>query len=310
MNDPIVFFGNERLATGVSTTAPTLRGLLEAGFNVVAVVSHNENTSSRTRRTLEIAAVAEQFNVPLLLPSKPSEITEQLKAFKPRVGVLVAYGKIVPQSVIDIFPAGIVNIHPSLLPLHRGPIPLESVILDDSKRTGVSLMNLSKEMDAGSVYAYSEVNLNGHETKQKLADELIELGSSMLLTLLPRIVSGDVTGKPQDDTGATYDALITKEDGILDWSKPAERLEREVRAYQGWPQSRTLFGGHAVIITAAHVIPSTPPEAKPGDVEVIKEAKSLAVATSNGSLRIDRLKPAGKTEMPTAAFLNGYGKDL
>lgn len=304
-DEPIVFFGNERLATGVATTAPTLRALLEAGFNVVAVVSHNENTSSRLQRRLEVADIAKQHDIPVLLPSKPSEISEQLKAFKPKIGVLVAYGKIVPQSIIDIFPAGIVNIHPSLLPRHRGPTPLESVILDGSKKTGVTLMKLSKDMDAGPVYAYSEFELSGRESKQQLAAELAELGSSMVVALLPRIASGDVTGKPQDATEATYDNLITKEDGVLDWSKPAVQLEREVRAFYGWPGSRTALGDIDVILTKVHVLPGV---GKAGTLW--REGKKLGVHTISGIVVIDSLKPAGKKEMTILAFLNGYGKNL
>lgn len=301
MNDPIVFFGNERLATGVATSAPTLTALIEAGFNVVAVVSHNEDTASRKPRPLEVADVAKKHNIPVLLPSKPSEIIEQLKAYEPAAGVLVAYGKIVPQSVIDIFPAGIVNIHPSLLPLHRGPTPLESVILDGSKTTGVSLMRLSKEMDAGPVYAYSEYDLIGSETKQQLANELIELGSAMVVSLLPRIITGEVKGKPQDDTEATYDKLIKKEDGVLDWQKPAVRLEREVRAYAEWPKSRTILGGHAVIVTKAHVVVGV---GEPG--KIWKDGNKLGFYTSKDIFAIDSLKPAGKGEMSITAFLNGY----
>lgn len=305
MNDPIVFFGNERLATGVSTSAPTLTALLEAGFNVVAVVSHNEDTASRKPRPLEVAEVAKKHNIPVLLPSKPPEIIKQLKAFEPAAGVLVAYGKIVPQSVIDIFPAGIVNIHPSLLPLHRGPTPLESVILDGSTRTGVSLMRLSKEMDAGPVYAYGEYDLTGNETKQQLANELIELGSAMVASLLPRIINGEVKGKPQDDSEATYDNLISKEDGVLDWQKPAIQLEREVRAFYGWPGSRTTIGNTDVIIAHAHVLPGI---GRPGDVW--RDGKNLGIYTTSGIFVIDSLKPAGKKEMSAAAFLNGYSHAL
>jgi methionyl-tRNA formyltransferase len=171
----IVFFGNERLATGVSTDAPTLEALVKAGYNVAAVVSHYEAGQSRKARVLEIDEVAKRHSIPVHLPEKPEHLAEELKAIGADVGVLVAYGKIVPQSLIDIFPKGIVNIHPSLLPLHRGPIPIESVILDGSSRTGVSIMALAKEMDAGPVYAQSEVKLDGQETKQHLADHLLDV---------------------------------------------------------------------------------------------------------------------------------------
>ena len=145
----VIFFGNERLATGVTTTAPTLRALIAAGYELVAVVSHYEQANSRTSRDLEIAAVAKEQNIPLLLPNKPSEIFEQLKSFNADVGVLVAYGKIIPQSIIDIFHKGIINIHPSALPMHRGPTPVESVMLNGESFTAVSVMQLVSAMDAG-----------------------------------------------------------------------------------------------------------------------------------------------------------------
>lgn len=302
---PIVFFGNERLATGVSTSAPTLSLLLERGFNVACVVSHDTPGASRKQRTLEVADIAAAHQIPVYLPHKPGEIMDELAALQPAVGVLVAYGRIVPQSLIDLFPYGIVNIHPSRLPEHRGPIPLESAILNGERSTSVSLMQLAKEMDAGPVYAQSDVPLTGTETKQSLADHLNEIGAHMLVELLPGILDGIVAAKPQEDTQATYDKLLTKEDGLLDWQKPAEQLEREIRAYAGWPGSRTTLAGRDVTITAAHVEDG---KGEPGTV--YRDGKNLGLYTTSGILIIDRLKPAGKADMAAAAFLAGYGSQL
>lgn len=297
----VVFFGNERLATGVDTSTPTLRALIDQGYNVTAVVSNYEVGQSRSGRPLEIAEVAQQNDIPLLLPNKPTEIIKQLKTLCADIGVLVAYGKIVPQSIINIFPKGIVNIHPSLLPLHRGPTPLESVILDGSQKTGVSVMALSKEMDAGPVYKQVEVPLKGNETKQQLADQLLETGKNMIIELLPGILDGSVKAKPQSNTGASYDKLISKADGLLDFNKPAVQLEREVRAYAGWPKSRTTIAGKDVVITEAQVVKS---ELAPGKVAAAD--KQLLIGTSQGALEIVQLKPAGKTQMTAAAFLAGH----
>src|SRR6476469_8752817 len=134
----IVFFGNERIATGVATTAPTLGALLAAGHEVLTVVIAQEpGGKSRKQRPLEIVALANSHNIPVVSPAKLSEIHDQLTQLSPEVGVLVAYGKLVPQSIIDIFPSGIINIHPSLLPAHRGSIPLEAAILAGDSKTGV-----------------------------------------------------------------------------------------------------------------------------------------------------------------------------
>jgi len=297
----IIFFGNERLATGVSTGVSTLKAILQAGYRVAAIVSHNEDTNSRKPRPLEIAEVAESHSIPILLPSKPADIHDQLVSYGAEIGVLVAYGKIVPQSIIDIFPKGIINIHPSLLPKHRGPIPLESVILNGETETGVSVMGLVKAMDAGPVYAQETVPLRGDETKQELADTLLGIGSKLILNVLPQALAGTAQPKPQDDSQATFDELISKQDGVLDFSKPAEQLAREVRAYLGWPQSRTSIGNKEVVITAAHVEAGT---GEPG--KVWREDKKFGIYTTSGIFVIDSLKPVGKNEMTAQAFLNGY----
>ncbi len=306
MSKTIVFFGNERLATGVHTTGETLRALIAAGYTVAAVVSNYEPGQSRNARALEIETVAKEHNIPLLLPNRPRDILEQLQGYSAEAGVLVAYGRIVPQSVIDIFPKGIINVHPSLLPLHRGPTPIESVILEGAHKTGVSIMALSKEMDAGEVYAQSEYTLTGTESKQQLADALLDIGKSMLLEVLPGILDGSIVALPQDDSRATYDRLITKEDGIIDWRKPAAQLVREIRAHGGWPKSHSTIAQRDVVITEASV--SKAPLAAPGTVTV--ENGELLVSCGEEALRIEKLKPAGKSEMTAQSFLAGYKQFL
>ena len=299
----IVFFGNERLASGVSTTAPTLRALLAAGYDVCAVVvAQNPSAASRKERKLEIAEVAEQHHIPLLSPLRPKEILQQLKDFNADAGVLVAYGKIVSQSVIAAFKHGIVNIHPSLLPKHRGPTPLESVILQDEKETGVSLMMLAAEMDAGPVYAQETIFLRGDETKQQLADQLLDIGKNMVIQYLPAILDGSLKPTSQNNDDATYDKLLTKDAGNLEWGvKSASEMERAVRAYHGWPRSRALIGTTTVIITKAHVIDV---DGMPGTLYL--SGLELGMHCKEGTLVIDSLIPTGRKEMSGSAFLAGY----
>lgn len=302
----IIFFGNERLATGVTTTAPTLRALIEAGYDVAAVVSNYQPAQSRKARTLEVEAVAAEHHIPLLLPAKPRDILEQLATYQAQAAVLVAYGKIIPQALIDLFPRGIINIHPSLLPLHRGPIPVEQVILDGATETGVSIMQLSAKMDAGPIFTQARSPLNGHETKQELADRLLSIGQDLLLEQLPLILAGTATLTPQDDTAATYDKLIAKSDGLIDWSKPARQTEREVRAYAGWPGSRTTIDGTEATITAASLLPKDAQIAAAPGTPFRTTSGEMAVTTSQGSLIIGCLKPAGKREMTGREFLAGH----
>lgn len=297
----LIFFGNERLATGTTTSVPILRSLIKAGYPIACVVSSYERGVSRSGRGLEIEVAAQEYGIPLLLPDKLSDISDQLKNMCAEAAILVAYGKMVPQSIIDIFPRGIINIHPSALPMHRGPTPLESVILDGSKQTAVSVMQLAKAMDAGPVYAQEFVPLNGSETKQELADSLLSIGSELLLQNLPSILGGSAHPSPQNETKATYDALIQKNDGIVDWAKPASRLEREVRAYAEWPKSRATLAGREVVITSAHVTNQQGPTGN-----LFTDGKTLGVFCGKDALIIDALKPAGKNEMTASAFLAGY----
>lgn len=302
MSKRLIFFGNERIATGAATTVPVLETLVAAGYEVTAVVvAQNSSERSRQIRKLEVATVANRIGIPVLSPTKLSEVTNELASLKAKAGILVAYGKIVPQTVIDIFPRGIVNIHPSLLPKHRGPTPVESVILGGDKETGVSLMQLAAKMDAGPVYAQQVVPLRGNETKQILAGQLLELGKNMLLEHLPSILDGSLKPKAQDDLEATYDKLIYKADGKLDFTKPAEQLERQIRAYAGWPKSYAVLGATETIVTRSHVSNVT---GNPGTLFL--DDKQLGIHCSEGTLMIDNLVPLGKKEMSAAAFLAGY----
>ncbi len=297
----IVFFGNERLATGVTTNTPTLRALIAAGYEIKAVVANFVVGTSRSARQLEIQTLAAEHNIPVLLPSKTIDIINELREFNAEVAVLAAYGKIVPQDIIDVFPGGIINIHPSLLPLHRGSTPIESVILSGEAKTGVSIMKLVKAMDAGPVFGQSEVLLKGNESKQYLADELAEIGSAMLVELLPGIIRGEIVAAPQDDSSATYDTLISKDDCIIDYSKPALQIEKEIRAYAGWPKSSTKLAGIDVIITSASV---TDDSGDPGTYSI--NGKDLIIYCAVGALNILELKPIGKNSMSAESFIAGY----
>ncbi len=290
----IIFFGNERLATGVTTSCPTLRALIENGFNIAAIVSnYSVGSPSRSMRELEIEQIAIEHNIPIFFPNKLSDISEKLIKLKADIGILVAYGKIIPQSIIDIFPAGIINIHPSNLPLHRGPTPIESVILDGSKETAVSVMKLSKDMDNGPVYVKQIVKLNGLETKQDLSDKIGEIGKELVINNLLDILSCKLTPHKQDEALATYDQLIKKDDGIINNNKTAEQIERSIRAYAIWPKSRISIYDNDIIITKAHVSNS------------INSALDIECADST-ILSIDELIAPSGRKMNAKDFLNGY----
>lgn len=291
----IVFFGNERLASGLrSTDAPILSGLIERGYNIVAIVSHYTDARSRNGRKLEVADIAAKHNIPLLLPDRPTDIAEQLAAFNAEIAVLVAYGKIIPQSIIDIFPKGIVNIHPSLLPKYRGPTPIETPILNGDTSTGVSIMQLASGMDNGPIYAQEEVPLKGTETKFELYQTLANTSSHLFFKIFPSIIDQTLHPAPQDNSKATYCHLLKKSDGIIIPSTMTTlEAERKVRAYLGFPKTKLDIFDHQIIITKAHI---TDTQKTPLDIQ----------CQDGAFLSIDELiGPSGKL-MTAEAFLNGY----
>lgn len=303
MNERLVFFGNERLATGVTTTVPVLRALAEAGYQIAAVVvSQSDPAQSRKARPLEIKDVAEELGIPILAPEKAADIKDELEKLEAEAAILVAYGKLVPKEVIDIFPSGIINIHPSLLPKRRGSTPIENTILYDERETGVSLMKLIEKMDAGPIYAQQKFQVPDDAIKQELADSLLELGKDMLIEHLPSVLSGSLDPESQDDLDATYDKQVDKSVSELDANKSATDLEREIRAYAGWPRSRIMLGTTEVIVTGAHVAKGV------GGLRgtLWLQDNQLGIHCSEDTLVIDTLIPPGKKEMAAKAFLTGY----
>jgi len=288
----IIFFGTETF----SLTA--LTGLIEAGYNIVAVVTKPDSKQGRGHQLVSppVKILAEKHNIPVWQPAKLKGITEDIKTLQPVTGVLVSYGKIIPQSTIDLFTPGIINVHPSLLPKYRGPSPIESAILNGDDKTGVTIMQLSAEMDAGPLYVAKEYPLSGNETQPELYQALATVGTNLLLEVLPRILAGELQPTPQDDSQASYCQLLAKADGQLNPQETtATEAERRVRAYLRFPRTRLTILGQDIIVTKAHTSPN--------------QKAPLNVAFSDGYyLSIESLTaPSGKT-MSAEAFLKGYKK--
>jgi methionyl-tRNA formyltransferase len=255
----VVFFGNERLVSGLKhSSTPVLLGLIERGYDVACVVVKNSDAVSRTARTLEVADIATAHGIPVLSPDRPSDILEQLASYNADFAILAAYGRIIPQRVIDVFsPIGIINIHPSLLPRHRGPTPIETTITAGDDKAGVSIMQLTAGMDEGPTYGQVTYDMQGDEHKFELYERLSDLGAELLFELLPGIIDGSVTAKPQQNTGVTYTTLITKKDGIVDpTTETATEISRKVRAHLGFPKTKVKYKDSDVIITSAKPVGS------------------------------------------------------
>ena len=279
---PLIFFGSDEFSL------PVLRALVEAGWPVAAVVTKADRPAGRGRAVISppIKQFADQNHIPVLQPEKLRDVNDELTTFGVQSGVVASFGKIIPDSTLEIFTGGLINIHPSLLPKYRGPSPIEAAILNGDKATGVTLMKLESQMDAGPIYVQERVPLKGSETQVTLYQQLAGIGAQLLLKHLPDTISGKLEPTAQDDAQATYVQLIKKEDGQVDWTKSAKDIEQQIRAYSIWPGSRTELFGREVIITAAHVAQPDEPT-----------AKLLTHESADGTLVIDRLKPAGKREM-------------
>ena len=294
----LVFFGNERLAGNVEETGVILQSLLDAGYEITALVVNQNRITSRKKKHDMVVAIAHMNDIPILTDWDEDAI--KALASKADAGVLAAFGRIIKQGVIDAFPHGIINIHPSLLPEFRGTTPIESAILGGLDKTGVSIMALDRTMDAGNIYAAAEVELHGNESKQELYEQLAKLGSELLLQEMPRILSGENSGKPQDHHHATFTKMIIKSDGDINWDQPAEVIERSVRAFLGWPGSHTVLAGKDVQLTSVRILDEEHPS---GEFQVIN--KEIVIGCRQQSLIVERLKPAGKAEMTGQAFVAG-----
>jgi len=292
ISEPIVFFGSGPVA------AASLSNLLKLA-NIEFVV-----TKSSTKT--EMSQIA--GDIPVFTANSREELDELIEKQKPtsRLGILVDYGVIVSKKIIDTFPLGILNSHFSLLPELRGADPISFAILTGAKRTGVSLMLLVEAMDEGPLLAQTELELSDSITTPELTDELIELSNKCLEQIIPLYLDNQVAPQPQEQVTigskeASYTRKLTKSDGIIDWTKPATQIEREIRAYIDWPKSRTNLAGKDVVILRAKVISET---GKPGNVE--QRGKQLIIYCGKDALSLLILKPAGKKEMPVEAFLAGY----
>ena len=291
----LVFFGNERLATAAPTTAPVLRALVSAGFEIKAVYASHREPVSRQKRDLEIGPIAHAYHIPVILPGKDEDLFSKLQKHRTEVAVLVAYGKIIPQPVIDLFPKGIINVHPSLLPLLRGPTPVETAILEGLAETGVSLMRITSKMDAGPVYIQKKVPLKGNETKFQLAHKLNQIGADLLAENLAGILDGALEPLPQDETQASYSRLLSKTDAATDFGEPAELIERKVRAFTGFPKVHAEVFNQNIVITKSRVAKN-------------KDDGKLVIKCQPGWIEITELTGPSGRSMSGADFIRGYKK--
>ena len=291
----VVYFGTEDISV------PTLQSLIEANnrYKVAAVVTKPDSLRGRGHKleSPAVAKLARQHDILCLQPTKLSDVEMKLKSLHPDVGALVSYGKIIPQNVIDLFPHGIVNFHPSMLPVYRGPSPIETAIIHGDSFTGLTLMALSKDMDAGDIYYQEKVNIDPDDTADDLYARFGQRGAELMSDKLDQIVNGQLKGLPQDDDMAIYCYMITKEDGKLDPDVMTARdCYNRLRALSKWPKCRIMLHGHEVILT----------KAKPLDNFQGDEWPDIIPCRDNSALQlIEIISPKSARRMAVSDYLNG-----
>ncbi len=285
----IIFFGNEQLAQGIKARTPIFDALIAANYEICALVLPTEHT----RKPFPIDLEAKKHNIPVYYTKNTQEILDLIAETQPDVGVLAAYSKFIPNSIIEAFPYGIINIHPSLLPKYRGTTPIESALLHGDAKTGVSIMQLAHEMDGGDVFAQGEVSISDDTTKQSLYEALASLGAQLLIDALPGILAKNAPKTPQNATEATYTTPLDKSLSELKIAqKGAQELVCEVRAFAGFPKSKLVLHEKTCVITKAHAAP-------------VPESELDQKCADGKYLVIDELIPENSKPMSVKAYLNG-----
>jgi len=287
-----------------------LRALLEAGHDVVAVVTQPDRPKGRSGR-LQMSPVKEcalEHGIPVLQPVriKAPEAVEELRKYPAQLFVVAAFGQILSKEILEMPPLGCINIHASLLPKYRGAAPIQWAILNGERETGVTLMRMDEGMDTGDMLAKTVVPIDKEETGGSLFEKLAAAGAQLLTETLPRLESGEVIGEPQEHDKSTYAGMIGKEMGKIDWQQPAEVLERRVRGLNPWPSAYTMLCGKVLKIWKARLAPD--PEGAsdvPGTVrEVYRD--SILVQTKEGCLELLEVQLEGKKRMMARDFLAGF----
>lgn len=292
----IVFAGTPDFAV------PALEALLASAHDIVAVYTQPDRPAGRGRKLTAspVKQCAEAAGVPVCQPTslKSDDAFQRLAEWRPDLMVVVAYGLILPPAVLETPTHGCLNIHASLLPRWRGAAPIQRAILAGDHETGVCLMQMAAGLDTGPVLARLPLPIGPEDTAGDLHDRLADMGGKLLIDTLPRLT--DLTPEPQDDSGATYATKLEKREARIDWTKSAEQLAREVRAFNPWPVSHCEFGGKPLRIWSAQAVPGA---GKPGEV-MAADSDGIDVATGDGRLRIRELQRAGGKRMTAAQFLN------
>jgi len=303
----VVFFGTPRFAV------PTLQQLLDSPHTVTGVVTQPDRPRGRGQKVTyaPVKTLALERGIPVFQPDrlKPPEVAATLRGWQPDVGIVAAYGRIIPEHLLTIPRFGMINVHTSLLPKYRGAAPVHRAVMTGDPETGVTIMRVVKELDAGPMFAKATRPIGPDETSDVVEEALADIGAGLLIRVLDQIAQGTAHEEPQDDASATYAPRLTKEEGLIDWSTPSLAIHNRVRGLYPWPHAYTFLNGARLIVrrTIADLEgPRRSPEFQPGTI-VSVTPDAIHVATGNGEqLAIVEVQPEGRRPMAVRDFAAGH----
>lgn len=283
---------------------PSLEALVEAGHTVAAVYTQPDRPKGRGQE-LAISPVKEaalRLGLPVYQPERVRKCVDELAGFGAKAMVVVGYGQILPQSIIDLAPLGIVNVHASLLPLYRGAAPIQWAIANGETDTGVTTMRIDAGLDTGDMLRKAETDIGPEETAPELSERLAAMGAELLIETLEMLERGQIVPEPQDHDSATLAPILKKEDGIVDWERKAREIHARLRGFTPWPGATTTFRGAGLKILSARVSGETGLE--PGQLAV--RGKKLVAGCGGGTaLELVEVQPEGRKRVDGASFANG-----
>lgn len=297
----VLFMGTPQFAV------PTLQALLSSRHQVCGVVTQPDRARGRGQRVSvsPVKALALEQGIPVLQPDRLREphVEQTLRSWNPDLGVVAAYGKLVPEALLRIPRYGMINVHASLLPRFRGAAPIHRAVMAGDRETGVTIMRVVKELDAGAMFESCTRPIGPDDTSDAVERDLADMGARLLVDVVDRISDGTATETPQDASLATYAPRLSKEEGLIDWSAPAEAIHNRVRGLYPWPHAYTFLDGRRLILLRTRTGPDAPAEA-PGTV-IAASPDGIRVVTGEGTLIVETLQPEGRRAMSAGEFLAG-----
>ena len=297
----IVFAGTPEFA------AEHLSTLLDSNFNVVACYTQPDRPAGRGKKLQpsEVKKLAQSHNIPVCQPPsfKDQQALNELEQWQADIMIVVAYGLLLPEPVLQLPKLGCINVHGSILPKWRGAAPIQRAVLAGDKETGVTIMQMDKGLDTGDILHIERCQLSEEETSGSLYQKLQSIGPQALVNTLDKIANQNIIATPQDNSLATYAHKLNKQESLINWVDSAEEIERKIRGYQPWPVAHANFQDNIVKIWQAEVI-YTENNTAPGTIIEVNKS-GITIATSSNAIKITELQPAGKKSMKIVDFLNG-----